>query len=167
MRKKYSSRALGDATKHPLYPTWLGIRQRCFNPNTKRFNRYGGRGITMCARWLDDFWAFVGDVGQRPDGTTLDRIDNDGNYEPGNVRWATDEEQINNRCISGLRLVTYNGETKSVSQWEKALGFRRNVVSMRLNHGWSDVEALTTPPRSATGKNLHPNGWKTSQVAAQ
>lgn len=82
--------------KHPLYMTWLTMRQRCRNPKAKGFRNYGGRGITVCDRW-DDFETFVEDMGEKPPGTTLDRIDNDGNYEPSNCRWATAKEQLKNK----------------------------------------------------------------------
>ena len=82
---------------HPLYPTWLMMRQRCSNPNHRSYPRYGGRGITVCERWNTSFLHFVSDMGERPDGLTLDRIDNDGNYEPSNCRWATRSEQELNK----------------------------------------------------------------------
>lgn len=86
----------GD-TKHDLYDTWSGIRKRCLTTTSQAYPRYGGRGITVCPEW-DDFLTFVADVGPRPSALhSLDRIDNDGNYEPGNVRWATAKEQADNR----------------------------------------------------------------------
>ena len=81
--------------KSPEYLTWDGMLQRCTNPNAKAYKNYGGRGITVCSGWLK-FENFLADMGRRPDGLTLDRIENEGNYEPGNCRWATRIEQSAN-----------------------------------------------------------------------
>jgi hypothetical protein len=80
-----------------VYAVWSAMIQRCTNPNDKDFDRYGGRGITVCDRWLHSFEDFYADMGERPPGLTLDRRDNEGNYEPGNYRWATWLEQAHNR----------------------------------------------------------------------
>ena len=81
---------------HPLYRTYQGMIRRCYCPNDKAFVNYGARGIEVCLRWQVDFWAFVADMGERPDGCSIDRIDNDDNYSPLNCRWATHSEQMSN-----------------------------------------------------------------------
>lgn len=84
-------------THHPLYRTWQGMLNRCRNPNNPAFKYYGGRGIAVCQRWRDSFEDFVSDVGERPEGMTLDREDTDGDYDPDNCRWADSNTQAKNR----------------------------------------------------------------------
>jgi len=112
---KYSARrcqpcAAGNGCRHghygsPTYVSWKKMKQRCSDPNDVGHPRYGGRGITVCERWLgpDGFVNFLADMGERPEGKTLDRIDPDGNYEPGNCRWATPKEQRANRSRAAVK----------------------------------------------------------------
>jgi hypothetical protein len=121
----------GKATR--TYKIWVGIKQRCFNPNTEHYERYGGRGITMHKTWADDYAAFLADVGEPPKGMTLERIDNSGNYEPNNVRWATRKEQANNRDTNVF--ITYRGETKTLMQWAEHLGWKYGLIASRWKKG--------------------------------
>lgn len=106
--KKYRSDKSVTGHKHPLYQTWVNMLNRCYGENTPSYRWYGGRGITVCDRWrcatgdtrgtVQGFHNFLADMGERPKGLSIDRIDNDGNYEPGNCRWATaSEQQANTR----------------------------------------------------------------------
>src|SRR5206468_1663320 len=81
----------------PTYRSWYAMKARCTNSNHTSYHHYGGRGITVCERWLNSFEAFLTDMGDRPEGTSLDRIDVNGNYEPSNCKWSTPSEQANNK----------------------------------------------------------------------
>lgn len=119
--------------------------QRCYNPNNPKYPRYGGRGITVCDRWMGDngLSNFIEDMGQPPAGLSLDRIDNDGNYEPTNCKWSTSSEQSNNTHWANK--VTYKGRTQTLSQWAKELGVRRQSLYGRIKDGWSIERAFETP----------------------
>jgi hypothetical protein len=120
-------------TGTPEYHTWRSMIERCENPNATGFDRYGGRGITICDRWRKSFESFLEDVGTRPEkDMQLDRIDNNGNYEPGNCRWATMKEQANNRRKRKPRVVIeFNGEARSIQEWAKFLGISVNTIYAR------------------------------------
>lgn len=128
------------------YDVWAGMRDRCRNPHHQAFAHYGGRGIRVCARW-DDFAAFLADAGPRPSPRhSLDRFPNrDGNYEPGNVRWATMREQQRNRVNN--RRIEFNGETLCVAEWAERLGMVASTLADRLSSGWSVERAMTAPVR--------------------
>ncbi len=135
-------------TKHPLYLRHRHIVDRCTDPEHSAYPNYGGRGISICQRWLD-VENFINDL--QPiyqAGLELDRIDNDGNYEPGNVRFVTRAENCDNRRTA--HLLTYKGETKSINQWAKQYGLRYQLLWDRLMiRKWSAEKALNTPPLNA------------------
>lgn len=120
---------------------WLQMKQRCTNPRHANFAGYGGRGISVCKRWAESFGAFLEDMGERPsEGHSIDRIDNDGNYEPGNCRWATQSEQCKNTRRN--RYLEHDGRRLLISEWCAELGLRHCVVLGRLRRGDSDSQAL-------------------------
>lgn len=136
------------------YKVWRGMQDRCGNPKNPNYHRYGERGIRVCERWTQSFAAFFEDMGEKPEGMSLDRIDNDGNYEPSNCRWATRAEQQRNR--STCHNITIGGETKSLTEWCEIYGKKSSTVIFRLRRGVSPVEALTAPlsPGKRTGKGV-------------
>jgi hypothetical protein len=109
----------GSKWKHSIktgaYNSWKGMRNRCLYPTNASWNRYGGRGITICREWVDDFDKFFEDMGDRPENTTLDRINSDGNYCKDNCRWATSRVQNNNK--NGLTQIEHDGETMTIGEW--------------------------------------------------
>ena len=130
--------------KSAEYGIWLGIKSRCRNPNNSEYRNYGGRGIAMSDAWADSFALFLADAGERPSPAySIDRIDNSGNYEAGNVRWATRSEQNSHKRTN--RLVTYGSETHCLSEWASLLGIQRHVLQHRLDRGWSIDRAFETP----------------------
>jgi hypothetical protein len=114
--------------------TWSAMKARCSNPKLRCYKSYGGRGIKVCARWLESFANFYADMGPRPDGMSLDRIDNDGDYEPGNCRWATQLQQARNQRSNVV--LEHNGERKTVSEWAQILGVPTTTIYSRHARGW-------------------------------
>lgn len=136
-------------SKTRLYKTWRSMVRRVTEPTYPDYPHYGGRGISVCDQWRVSFEAFARDMGPTySEGLTLDRIDNDGNYEPGNCRWATAIEQARNKRTN--RLLTFNGKTMPVSAWAEHTGIGRSAIESRLRNGWSVERALTVPTQKRT-----------------
>lgn len=139
---RHGERRVGQTT--PEYRIWSGIKTRCHNPRDHGYFNYGGRGITMWTAWRESFEAFFADVGRRPSAKhSIDRVDNNRGYEPGNVRWATRSEQARNR--RGNRLLTFNGATRTATEWAAFYDMSIQCLAYRLKAGWSVERALTTP----------------------
>lgn len=124
------------------YRSWKAMHTRCYDTNHAGYKNYGGRGITVCGRW-GSFENFLADMGERPEGMTLERKQNGKGYSPANCVWATDAEQRRNTRTT--RLLTVRGETKTMSEWARTLGVKPSTVYLRLRGGWSVEDACTTP----------------------
>lgn len=148
-QKRDSTIATMQATKrtHGMsqtseYKIWVHMKQRCENPNYGMYPEYGGRGITVCKQWSESFEAFYRDMGARPGPEySIDRKDVNGNYEPNNCRWATDEEQSSNRRNN--HYIEYNGQRKTLTQWSREVGLHPTTIRLRLRAGWSVERAFT------------------------
>jgi hypothetical protein len=153
------TRSLGclkrGATKGGLYKAersaWCNAIERCTNKNHAAYRHYGGRGIQVCKRWSESFEAFLKDLGPRPSPKhSLDRFpDNNGNYEPGNVRWATWKEQRRNSRQN--QWLTFQGQTKTIAEWVEITGIRHSTILGRINRGWTVKEILTVSTWSRQG----------------
>jgi hypothetical protein len=129
-----------------LHAIWENMIRRCHDPRRPHFDRYGGRGIVVCDRWRNSFDGFCQDMGPRPsEHHQVDRVDNDGNYEPRNCRWATIKEQARNR--RNLHMVTYQGETRCVAEWAEIAGIPQGMLLRRLKHATKIEDAFMPPPR--------------------
>jgi hypothetical protein len=139
VRRHGDTDALFVYTRHnmrytPEYLTWKGMKTRCHNPNAAAYKYYGARGITVCDEWRGSFQAFYDHIGPRPaKGFSVERIDNDGDYEPGNVKWATRREQAFNRRTN--RHIDYNGEVRTLTEWAEYLDTPIGTIFYRLEHG--------------------------------
>lgn len=156
----------GATRTSPTWVSWRALVARCYNTGASDYPRYGGRGITVCDRWRSSFSAFLEDVGERPDGMTLDRLDSDGNYEPGNVRWATAQQQNRNRRNN--RMLTMGGRTQCLADWSEETGIPRDTLGRRLKKGWPVEEALTRPlmSRAERGGGLYGRGVRSTTCDA-
>lgn len=134
-------------TGTPEYSAWCDMKKRCLNQTDESFKDYGARGIKICSRWIDSFENFLADMGSRPSKThSLDRIDNNGNYEPGNCKWSTDVQQIRNRrCTQRLEC---NGENYTIAEWSEKSGLDYDTIKCRIKSGWNPIDAVTKPSRN-------------------
>ncbi len=149
--------ARAKSTKHgmvktPTYNSYSSMKSRCLNKRSKFFYRYGGRGITICDRWLNSFENFLEDMGEKPSKKhSIDRIDNNGNYEPSNCKWSTHHEQQRNK--SGLVWLEHNGRKMILQDWANELGIKHCTLVSRLNSGW-DLKSALTIHKMPTGQSL-------------
>jgi hypothetical protein len=128
-------------TGTPEHEAWRNMKKRCSASRRHDFDHYGGRGIKVCDRWLADFLNFYADMGPRPEGHTLERIDVNGDYSPENCAWVTHKAQCNNRRSN--RLLTFNGKTKNVTEWAAELGIPAHRIFQRIYKGKPLAEVLT------------------------
>ncbi|KKL61320.1 hypothetical protein LCGC14_2196500 [marine sediment metagenome] len=134
---KHGHNRRGKVSK--TYMTWAGMMQRCYNLKDKSYPRYGGRNIKVCARWFE-FENFLEDMGEKPEGLTLERVDNSKGYTPDNCKWATIIEQANNKRNN--HLLTYKGKTQNLTQWSKETGIHRETLLSRIKKGYTPKEVI-------------------------
>ena len=127
----------------PIYKTWQNMMTRCYNQKVKSFKDYGERGIKVCSGW-HIFENFLADMGERPKGTTLDRVDNNGDYTPDNCRWATKLTQARNTRANYV--VDFRGEQMTQVEFAERLGMSQSTVSRRLRNGWTPEQVASIPP---------------------
>jgi hypothetical protein len=142
-------------TTTPEYVTWRSMRDRCSNPAATGYHSYGGRGIKVCDRWLESFEAFYADMGRRPDGMSIDRIDVNGNYEPGNCRWATTYEQGDNRTDN--HHIEVAGERINLSEARRRSGLTQSSIRARMRKGMTPEQAVTSPRDKSMGSRHKSN----------
>jgi len=133
----------------PTYISWEGMKNRCDCPTAGNYKYYGAQGISYDPRWAD-FFVFLSDMGERPEGTSLDRIDFNADYSKENCRWVSAKEQCNNR--STCLVVEFNGRKRTVTEWAEELSVSRGLIYNRIACGWCPEKALTTPVRKQTRK---------------
>lgn len=153
IRKSETKHSIHGLKHTRMYNIWHGMKARCYNPNNKDYCNYGARGIVMCDEWKNDFQAFYdwAMANGYSDNLTIDRINNDRNYEPSNCEWVTTHKQNQNKRNNIY--LTFNGKTQLLSRWAEETGISVGVLSRRIINGWSVEDALTIKP--IIGKNNH------------
>lgn len=149
--KSEGLRATHGKSRSAEHYAWLGMKRRCRNPNDAAYMNYGGRGITVCDRWVNSFENFLADMGQKPPGTSIDRINNDAGYSKDNCRWANRTEQNRNRRNN--RYLTAFGKTLLITDWSRETGIDKTTITTRIQElRWSVDDAVSIPvgvkPRS-------------------
>jgi hypothetical protein len=132
-------------TGSPEFSSWMSMLTRCHSPSSKAYPAYGGRGIWVCDLWRWSFEEFYRDMGSRPRGTSIDRIDLSGHYCPMNCRWATNQQQLDNRSITAW--IEFDGRKRTVRQWAEITGLTMAAIYTRIYAGWSVEDTLTRPLR--------------------
>lgn len=145
------SKELHGYRSHPLYERWRKMMARCYDPSQQGYHRYGGRGISVCAEWqsVSAFVEWGLSSGFDP-SLTLERINNDGDYEPANCRWATQKEQASNRSTNVY--IEIGGENKTISEWSRETGVRTSKISYRVSKGFSPQDCLSKETLPNTGR---------------
>lgn len=137
-------------SKTGTHKSWESMKQRCLNPNASDYHRYGGRGVTVCSRWKDSFENFLADMGERPEGKSLDRIESEKGYEPNNCKWSTPREQQLNKRSNPT--IIYQGRSVAVAVLAREIGIPSSILIWRLNNCWDIDRAVNTPKFLRKGK---------------
>lgn len=150
-RRTHGQTRVGPEKKEArMHYIWRAMIARCHRTTATDYARYGGRGITVCDRWRTSYENFVADMGDVPDGYSIDRIDSNKGYYPENCRWIPLGEQARNRRNNTM--LTYQGQTRCMSEWAELLNLDKTTIRYRLKQGWSVEKALSTPPKKLGGK---------------
>lgn len=149
LAKRNKENATHGMSRTKTYTTWRAMKKRCYDTKAQSYSDYGGRGITVCERWLESFINFLEDMGTRPTGTQLDRIENDKGYAKENCKWSTPIQNSNNRRSS--RLFDYNGEKKSIAELARIAGITRQGMRYRIESGYSIERAITKEEKYVKG----------------
>lgn len=165
-KSKGKPRETHGQTGNRTYISWSSMRRRCYDPDADQYYLYGGRGISVCKRWIDSFEAFYEDLGARPEGMTLDRIDPDGNYTPQNTRWADAKTQSRNRKTARM-ITSSDGTKRNLSEWAEKSDFSAECIAGRLDRGMGIEQATTRDRHTNRGLPtifLEFNGSKMSAI---